>query len=187
MSRFWGCSFMLALRETLSTYWIESESSRQDELKPAGKICPLFHAILHCADCSVRCESTPAPRATIAKTSTYCCCCYFKITTITSNNVADDVHNNYWTPYCFDKSQVKVVNFNLACSKILPPYSYFLEQCYRIQFTGIFHRGSSVLHLIACLSDAPSTFHSLWTRTGQRWSTFSASLTGLCCDSPAPC
>merc|ERR1712183_214385 len=47
-------------------------------------------------------------------------------------------------PYCFAKSHVrrdKVVNFHSACSKILPPKSYFLEQCYHIQFTGIFHRG----------------------------------------------
>jgi len=147
LSRFWGCSFMLALRETLSTYWIKSKSSRlQPRRRSWARRLDLSTILCHTALWGLFCEkwkTHAAPRATIANTST-CCCCSLKTTTTASNDVADDVNNNYWTPYCFAKSHVrrdKVVNFNSACSKILPPKSYFLEQCYHIQFTGIFHRG----------------------------------------------
>jgi len=133
LSRFWGCSFMLALRETLSTYWIKSKSNRLphwlllDYLLDSLELADYLSTILcHTALWELFCEMwtyTTAPRATTAKTSTYCCCS-LKITTTASNYVADDVNNNYWTPYCFPKSQVKrdkVVNFDSACSKILPP------------------------------------------------------------------
>jgi len=205
-----GCSFMLALRETLSTYWIKSKSNRIphwlllayliDSLELADSICPLFYAILHCENCSVRCEPTPAPRATIPKTST-CCCCSLKITTTASKDVADDVNNNYWTSYCFLKSQVeryKDVNFKSACLKFLPPKVTFWSSAaflvWTLSFQGPYsiHRDLSqglmfypwllswaMPHLPVILWGS-----LLWTRIGQRWSTFSASIAGLCCDSP---
>jgi len=146
LSRFWGCSFMLALRETLSTYWIKFKPSRlQPRRRTRACRLDLSTILCHTALWGLFCEmwnDTCASRY-------YCqyfnyCCCSLKITTTASNNVGNDVNNNYWTPYCFAKSHVrrdKFVNFNSACSKSLPPKSYFLEQCYHIQFTGIFHRG----------------------------------------------
>ena len=103
----WGCSFMLALRETLSTYWTNQSSHGWSIVasKRLGQTCP--HPMPYCTVrivllwdvrvviCALRCRQN---FTTIVVS--------VEATTIVSNNVAVDLNNN-WASYRYTKVNLK--------------------------------------------------------------------------------
>ena len=149
-----GCSFMIALHETLSTYWTNQSSHGWSIIasKRLGQTCP--HPMPYCTVrivllwdvrvviCALRCRQN---FTTIVVS--------VEATTIVSNNVAVDLNNN-WASYRYTKVNLKemkmLISVKTAPKFCLLKVTFWNSATLRVWilslvspeiFLGIFHRG----------------------------------------------